>query len=257
MIKDELNELLKWLETAKEYELPSFKELPRVPLYMEQVISYVNDTLAPLMSDDYHALTSFMVNNYVKAKIIKEPIKKRYNEEHLGYLFAISTLKRTLSMTELSLIIDMDSDVSKDKSVLYGFFTLMWKNIIHGSAEKTLTHVKDFAEVYNRNLEDDPENAQKLLCDSLGLIAFRMSIQASIYMMISSRLLDTIAKGVHPEEAYKKEKQLKASEIRRQNEINETAAARVAKAKNKIKKKEEKDKKKIIKDNEKTKEKKK
>lgn len=247
MMNEELNDLLDWLRTAKDYELPTFKELPRVPLYMEQIISYVNETLAPLMTDDYHTLTSFMVNNYVKAKIIKEPVKKKYNEEHIGYLFAICTLKRSLSMTELSLIIDMDSDVSKDKSALYGFFRLMWRNIIQSSASKALEHVEDFANVYERDSSEDPEKAQKLLCDSLGLIAFRMSIQASIYMMISSKMLDTIAKVAHPEEAYKEEKQRKSSEIRRQNEINETAAQRVAKAKDKMRKKELKDAKKSAK----------
>jgi hypothetical protein len=39
----ELEELQNWLKAASSFELPSYKELPTVPLYMEQVIDYIND----------------------------------------------------------------------------------------------------------------------------------------------------------------------------------------------------------------------
>ena len=39
---EELKNLQDWLENASLYELPSYKELPTVPLYMEQVTAYIN-----------------------------------------------------------------------------------------------------------------------------------------------------------------------------------------------------------------------
>ena len=118
MKDEELTKLKEFLEKASSFELPSYDYLPTVPLYMEQVISYVNSILAPLSNDDKQLLTSFMVNNYVKAKIIAEPTKKKYNVDHLGYLLAISLLKNVLNMSDISLIIGMDKEVTTDKVVL-------------------------------------------------------------------------------------------------------------------------------------------
>ena len=194
MIDKEIDALSKWLNESKDFQLPSFKELPTVPLYMEQVVSYINDTLSPLLSeDDASKLTSFMVNNYVKAKIIKEPERKKYNEEHLGYLLAICFLKRTLSMSELSLLIQMDADASSDKSALYRFFSNMLADITHDVALKSEFHLEDFHKVYGNLSKKDPEKASKFMADSLALMALRLSIKASVYRLISKRLLASVS----------------------------------------------------------------
>ena len=186
MIDKEIEALSEWLTKSKDFQLPSFKELPTVPLYMEQVVSYINDTLTPLLSgDDASKLTSFMVNNYVKAKIIKEPDRKKYNEEHLGYLLAICFLKRTLSMSELSLLIQMDADASSDKSVLYRFFRNMLSDITHDVAAKNEFHLEDFHNVYKGLAKKDSEKASKFMADSLALMALRLSVKASVYSLIS------------------------------------------------------------------------
>jgi hypothetical protein len=85
-MEKEAQELLKWLDDVTKYQLPTYDQLPHVPLYMEQVVGYINDVLGPLTPDEKKQLTSFMVNNYVKAKMIQEPDKKKYGENQLGYL---------------------------------------------------------------------------------------------------------------------------------------------------------------------------
>ncbi len=194
MIDEEVKKLSEWLEECAKSELPSFKELPSVPLYMEQVISYVNSTLSALLNDkDALSLTSFMVNNYVKAKIIKEPDRKKYNEEHLGYLLAISFLKRTLTMSELSLLIQMDSDASSDKSALYRFFSSMLSNIMHDVSNKTKYHLDDFYRIYEGLKVKDPDRAAKLMSDSMALVALRLSVKASVYSLTASRILESVS----------------------------------------------------------------
>ena len=47
-MEKEAQDLLSWLDGATKYQLPSYEELPHVPLYMEQVVGYINDILAPL-----------------------------------------------------------------------------------------------------------------------------------------------------------------------------------------------------------------
>ena len=72
----QLSEIMHYLDEVNSFSLPKYKELPGVPLYMEQVLQFVNDALSSLSAEDAKPLTSFMVNNYVKSKIIDEPTKK-------------------------------------------------------------------------------------------------------------------------------------------------------------------------------------
>jgi len=199
---EELKNLQDWLENASLYELPSYKELPTVPLYMEQVTAYINKTLAPLSPHDSEVLTSYMVNNYVKAKIIKEPERKKYNEVHLGYLLAICSLKNSLTMSELSHLIALDEDVSADKSVLYTFFRLMSTSIAKNTIGLAKQRVNRFAKEYEKNKEVDPEQAEQHLIDSLGLIALRMSIQSSVNRIIAEVFLNAIEKVQADKEGY-------------------------------------------------------
>lgn len=230
-MEKETKEIEEWLEKALTFELPSFKELPSIFLYMEQVVSYINQTLAPLSSSDTDVLTSFMVNNYVKARILQEPDKKRYSKEHLGYLLAITSLKRTLSMSEISLLIEMDKDVSTDKSVLYGFFRVMSTDILHEGAEKAQGKVTSFLERYNKEKTTEPAKADMNLRDSLGLIALRLSIQAEVNQAIANVFLQAIAKSTHSQKEFEIESTPGHKEIESEIRINEVEAKRLALAK--------------------------
>jgi hypothetical protein len=233
----EIEKLQSWLKIAASYELPSFKELPTVPLYMEQVVGYINQKLSPLTPIDTQLLTSFMVNNYVKAKILKEPNNKKYNVEHLGYLLALTTLKRTLSMSEISLLIEMDKDVSTDKSVLYGFFKVMMKDILQETARKTENKTNSFVVRYAKDKKNNPIQADMDLRDSLGLIALRLSIQASVNQALAEVILTAIAKDTHSEKEFEIESQPSSHEVKRVNRLNKGEARRVALAKKNQKKK--------------------
>lgn len=82
--------------------LPSWAELPGIPLYMDQVILYLREVLgffeqeggAPL-------LTSSMINNYVKNGVLPHPEKKKYGRAHLGALLMICMLKPVLSLQQI------------------------------------------------------------------------------------------------------------------------------------------------------------
>ena len=80
-MEDEIKELQQYLQRIAEFSLPRFRELPSVDLYMEQVLCFINDALKDLSPDGEKMLTSFMVNNYVKAKMIGEPNRKKYSRE--------------------------------------------------------------------------------------------------------------------------------------------------------------------------------
>jgi hypothetical protein len=214
----ELDELQAWLKAASSFELPPYNELPNVPLYMEQVVEYINKTLKPLNPSEKDILTSFMVNNYVKADILEEPHNKKYTNDQLGYLLAISSLKRVLSMSEISLLIEMDKDVSTDKSVLYGFFRVMAKDILQERASKVASKADSFVDTYKRELAEGNANAEQNLRDRLGLIALRLAIQSGVDSIISQMLLDEIGKSAHGEKVYEFESTPGHHELRREEQ---------------------------------------
>ena len=59
---------------------------------MDQIISYLPRQL--IHFDDSEALTSAMVNNYIKEGLVPRASGKRYGPIHLGYLTAVCALKR-------------------------------------------------------------------------------------------------------------------------------------------------------------------
>ena len=196
-MEDRYEKLRAYLETLSSFELPSYKELPAIGLYMEQVLDYVRDTLNPAMPEGESPLTSFMVNNYVKARIIAEPAGKRYSKDQIGYLLAISTLKKSLSMSEIALLIEMDAAVSKDKSILYGFYKVMSDDLAHEAASKLLRRVEEFHRSYEKEKERGAEDAEEALRDRLGLLALRTAIQSSIYRNMAGAILRLLDEELH------------------------------------------------------------
>ncbi len=225
MNEEEFNKLKDFLDKTTSFELPSYDHLPTVPLYMEQVVSYINSILEPLSVNDKQLLTSFMVNNYVKAKIIKEPDKKKYNVDHLGYLLAISLLKNVINMGDISLIIGMDKDVTDDKAVLYRFFRTMSSDIFKDVGGKAKSRVDRFYSTYESNKNNDAEKAAKHLDDSIGLIALRMSIQATAYQLISQALFRYLENATKEES---KSKKAEKTETRREKKHAKKEAQRLA-----------------------------
>lgn len=232
-MEKEAQELKKWLEGVASFSLPDYKSLPSVPLYMEQVIMYINDILAPLSTGDKNKLTSFMVNNYVKAGMIRAPEKKKYTNDHLGYLLAVSCLKDVLSMTDLSLLIEMDSSVSSDKSVLYRFFASLTNDVIQDKAKTVLSKIESYEKRYENEVASDSEKAESNLRDALGLTAFRLAVQAEVYQVISKAILRSIADDMHGEDVWAAVNSKQSHEVKREMKISMAESERIAKAKQK------------------------
>lgn len=77
----------------------SWEELPDIPLYMDQVVSYLSRQLISFGDGD--VLTSAMINNYIKDGLLARANGKKYEQEHLAYLTAISALKQVMSVKEM------------------------------------------------------------------------------------------------------------------------------------------------------------
>ena len=80
------------------FTLPDYDQIPNVGLYLEQVTKYLNEYLEPLGCTP---LTGSMISNYVKKGLVKNPVKKQYDREHIARLLVIAVSKTVLSLEEI------------------------------------------------------------------------------------------------------------------------------------------------------------
>ena len=109
------------LRTRMEQERPTpWEDLPDIALYMDQLISYMPRQL--IRFDEGNALTSAMVNNYIKDGLVPRAEGKRYGPIHLGYLTAVVALKQVLSVRDIGALLGAGRATKKSPPGLYGYF---------------------------------------------------------------------------------------------------------------------------------------
>lgn len=197
-----LDNFEKTIKELEDFNLPEYKELPDIALYMEQVVGYIKECLEQFSNKDDAIITPFMVNNYVKAKIINPPKDKKYNRDHIGYLIAISMLKSVVSMRDIAVFIDLDrkSDLYTDKQNLYSFF----KSIENESLKNVIHKVKTRTEVFkkaNNSKKNKKENFSEDLYEqaNLAYIALRLYTESECNKLIADKIMSQLSNEMMPE----------------------------------------------------------
>ena len=106
--------------------LPRYKQIPDVGLYLEQAVRYVNSCIEPLGEAK---LTSSMVSNYVKQRLIPAPVKKLYAAEHLARLLFIAVVKPVVPLDGLRLMFGIQEE-SYTLQVAYDYFCDEFENML-------------------------------------------------------------------------------------------------------------------------------
>ena len=111
--------LRRWEKYLEDFKLPSWNDIPDIGLYMEQVIILLKeylDYLPPELKDE-QIITAATINNYVRTKIMPEPVKKKYYRVHIAYLVIICTMKQILPIAVISRIIPMNISEEEVRSI--------------------------------------------------------------------------------------------------------------------------------------------
>lgn len=92
-----LNELIEILDKLAYVKSD---EIPNIDLYMDQVLSFVNEKTRYLTRnpEEDKIFTKTMINNYAKTKILPAPVKKKYSKDHILLLLLIYYFKGVLSV---------------------------------------------------------------------------------------------------------------------------------------------------------------
>lgn len=130
------------------FHCPRYNELPTIPLYKEQVITFIEEALSVLCSESSEKLlTSTMVNNYVKQKVVSPPKDKKYNQTHVAYLIVVCILKQVFTLTEVCRLIRIQIDTCSIEHA-YDRFCME----LECALKSTFTN-KDLERDENRSLE--------------------------------------------------------------------------------------------------------
>ena len=112
-----MKEIKPILEELKEKKIRQWKDFPDIDLYMDQVLSIMEDQL--IFGDHTQSLSSSMVNNYVKADLLARANKKKYAREHLARLSMIGILKQVIPLKELE---NLFQGFEEEEEEVYGLF---------------------------------------------------------------------------------------------------------------------------------------
>lgn len=142
-----MNQREKMLAAIEPFHLPKYDEIPDVGLFLEQTAKYISGILAPL---EGITITGSMISNYVKKKLVSNPIKKQYSREQIAYLIFIAVAKSVLSLENLQLFIGLQQE-SYSVKVAYEYFRGEFESILCCVFE--MRAVTEMSGTKNKNIE--------------------------------------------------------------------------------------------------------
>ena len=110
----------------KDFNLPTYKEIPAVGLYLDQTSKYINECLQDLPDCN---ITNSMISNYVKHHLISNPIKKQYSRDQIACLIFIAVTKNTLSLDEVAAVFERQKNTCEIREA-YNMFTSMFESYL-------------------------------------------------------------------------------------------------------------------------------
>jgi len=77
-------------------------DIPDLELYMEQLLSFLNNKLQSFKREaEDKILTKTMINNYTKDQLLLPPKNKKYTKDHIMLLILVYQLKNVLSINDI------------------------------------------------------------------------------------------------------------------------------------------------------------
>ncbi len=132
------------------FHLPRWNELPNISLYLDQVVTLINETLAPCLfsfstNDENLILTKNMINNYVKNKVTEPPSKKKYSKTHLAKFLVICILKEVYKISDIQKLINLALEKSSIE-IAYDNFCQLFEQAL-----ECVFFQKDFVDKSSKN----------------------------------------------------------------------------------------------------------
>ena len=161
-----------WENYIGNYALPTWEQIPDFGLYMEQVVTFLKKCLSYMetSNESDSIITASAINNYVRKKIMPQPVKKRYYRTHIAYLIILCALKQSLSIAEIQSMIPAEAG-EEELKVFYTEFTERHKRAAGFFIERVKS-IKDMI-VHDKDLHDlFKDNATEIVVDVALITSF-------------------------------------------------------------------------------------
>ena len=136
------------LKSLNEYSPVPWNLIPDLGLYMDQVITFITRMYAPLYGGATEGyLSSSMINNYVKSKLIPRPEGKKYNREQIALLTMIVALKQVASMEDIRTMLTCADGMTTER--MYTLFCERQKSAIAALLEDDANQNSDLPPAMN------------------------------------------------------------------------------------------------------------
>lgn len=112
--------------SVAELNLPVYQKIPEMGLYLNQVVTYINQYLAPLGN---LKITTSMISNYVKHDLIASPEGRLYKRDQIATLIFIAIAKNVMDQEDLQKAITIQQKTYSTK-VAYNYFAAELKNVL-------------------------------------------------------------------------------------------------------------------------------
>ncbi|MCK8061226.1 MULTISPECIES: DUF1836 domain-containing protein [unclassified Fusibacter] len=150
----------------------SAERIPEIPLYMDQVLSYLDASLENLKrSENEPCITKTMINNYVKAGLLQAPVKKKYTRSHMMALTMLYRLKSVLQVKDIEAVLGEQKEEGLE--MLYEEFLMIEKEIGRNLSEK----------YENFDFEDE---------DSIHKAILQLAVEADMNKRLMEHLIDKL-----------------------------------------------------------------
>lgn len=158
------------LERVREFSLPSYKEIPDIGLFLEQTVKFVGECVKPL---EGITVTGSMISNYVKMKLIANPVKKQYSREQIADAIFIVLVKSVLSLEETDKLLRL-LKAEQDNRIAYEYFCSEFRMVlcqVFGAGEGDFT-------------PSEPDTAQKeLLRKVITMVAYKIYLNEAFRVL--------------------------------------------------------------------------
>ena len=154
-------------ESVRHFRLPRYEEIPNVGLYLEQVTKYIGEYLEPIQGG---ALTASMISNYVKKRLIDNPVKKQYSRDQIAYLIFIAVAKNVLSLDALINFIDLQKRTYTVQRA-YDYFCQQFENLLQFTFEVSDTVDLDY---------DDAGDEKRLLYSCVVAVTQKLYLETCL-----------------------------------------------------------------------------
>ncbi|WP_042357053.1 DUF1836 domain-containing protein [Bacillus rubiinfantis] len=166
-------------------------EIPKIDLYMDQVIQLFENKFANAKrNDEEKVLTKTMINNYAKGKLIFPIKNKKYSKEHLILISLIYQLKGGLSISDIKTTLDdFNKRIVNGELDVDSFYTSYLNLTERNVADFKHDIVQRVQEVKEEMTDGQDETSAHL--EQVLMIAALVHM-SSLYRKVAEKLVDGI-----------------------------------------------------------------